>query len=631
MKLYYDKRLKDPTYYAQQGYRKADGTPTTRNVKKFGKHSELLKITDDPLAYCREQIRLMNEEYRTGTASMQIDIDFNEKVDDTDDACSRSDYVNIGYFYLQYIYQQLDLDVFFKKAAAKRRITYDCNKINRFLTYSRILDPRSKFGTYDHLDTYFEKPDIKYQHIMRFLDVLNDNSVPYLKWLYKNSDNIIKRDSSVIYYDCTNFYFETEKADEAVFDDVTGELLSYGLRQYGVSKEHRPNPIVEMGLLMDKRGIPITMCLDPGNKSEQLTAVPLEKEILPALEDTKLIYCADVGLGSYNIRQFNSMGGRAFIVTQSIKKLSGELKDLIFTDKNYKLLSSDRPITIEEMKSFDRFASDKLFLYNDNAYKVIPADKAVDLGLFEYKENADGSQRKVKAKGTLEQVIIVTFSRKMMEYQRSVRNRQIKRAEQMLKRNDPEEIKKGPNDIRRFMKRIAKTKSGEKAEVSYEMDPEKIAEEEKYDGYYAVATNLTDDKARDIISIMSRRYQIEDCFRIIKTYFNGRPVFCWTPGHIKAHFLICYTALLIYRLLECGLDDKGVHVTTGNLITTLRNMNVADDGMYYRALYKGSQSLNALTLYNDLALDHKKYKPSDLKKKIKKLSGKYSHTTKSDH
>lgn len=621
MKLFFDKRRKDPVYYVQQGYRNANGKSTTRNVKILGHHSELLKITDDPVAYCKEQVRLMNEEYRVGRSSIQIQLDFNEKVDQTSDQCSKADFVNIGYFYLQDIYSQLNLSDFFKKISAGRRIKFDCDQINRFLTYGRILDPRSKYGTFDHMSMYFEKPEIDYHNIMRFLDVLDANSSDYLRWLYKNSDNVIKRDSSVVYYDCSNFYFESEQPDEPDYDDVTGELISYGLRQYGVSKEHRPNPIVEMGLLMDKRGIPITMCLHPGNTSEQITAVPLEKEIMSTLEKSNFIYCADAGLGSYDIRQFNAMGGRSFIVTQSIKKLSKEMKELVFKDENYKLLSSDAECTIKQMKEFDRDDLGNRSLYNDKAYKVLPADKVVDLGLYEYQKTQSGGYRKVKAKGNLKQIVIITFSRKMMEYQRRVRQRQIERAERLIKNKDPEEIKKGPNDVKRFMKRVAKTKSGEKAEISYVIDQEKIAEEEKYDGYYAVATNLVDANVKDILGIMHKRYQIEDCFRIIKTSFSGRPVYCSTPEHIKAHFLICYTALLIYRLLECGIDDKGAHVTTSNLIETLRAMNVCDEGMYYRSLYKGSNTLTALSKYKDLTLDHKRYKPTDLKKILKKISG----------
>lgn len=345
---------------------------------------------------------------------------------------------------------------------------------------------------------------------------------------------------------------------EDVVDEVTVEIFK-GMRQYGVSKEHRPNPIVEMGLFMDTRGIPITMCLHPGNTSEQLTAVPLEKEVMKMLPDTKFIYCADAGLGSYNIRKFNSMGGRAFIVTQSIKKLSDVLKQAVFNDYDYRLLSDDTPVTISGMKSFDLYDRKNLELYNDSAYKVLEADKTLDLGLYEDVTLKNGRTVRGKAKGILKQRIIVTFSRKAMEYQRAVRNRQIERARKMINLKDPEEIKKGPNDVKRFLKRVAKTKSGETATIEHILDEEKIAEEEKYDGYNAVATNLS-EPAKEILAVSNKRYQIEDCFRIMKTNFDGRPVNHRLRERIKAHFLICYTALLVYRLLEIKLDDQGTHI-----------------------------------------------------------------------
>ena len=427
-----------------------------------------------------------------------------------------------------------------------------------------------------------------------------------------------KRDTSVLYYDCTNFYFECEQEDEDIVDEVTGEVMK-GLRQYGRCKEHRPNPIVEMGLFMDSQGIPITMCLHPGSTSEQLTAVPLEKEVLNMLPDTKFICCADAGLGSYNIRKFNSMGGRAFIVTQSVKKLSDTLKKAVFNDYGYRLLSDNSPITIRDMKTFDRHEKDNLGLYNDHAYKVIAADKVMDLGLYEDVALKNGRTVQRKAKGTLKQRIIITFSRKMMEYQRTIRNRQIERAKKLLSMKDPEEIKKGPNDVKRFMKRISKTKSGEKAEVEYILDESKIAEEEKYDGYYAVATNLS-DPAKDILDVSRKRYQIEDCFRIMKTSFDGRPVNHRLPERIKAHFLICFTALLVYRLMEVKLDEQKTHVTVNDLITTLKNMNVANiHDIEYMALYNGSKALDALTQLTLLPLDRIHYRPKELNGIIKKI------------
>ena len=612
MKLYYDKRLKDPTYYIQQGFRNGKKT-TTKNIKRLGKHSELLLITDDPLEYAKNEVKKMNEEYRSGRSEFVVTMDFNERIPSSDSPCSNSTSLNIGYLYLKDIYAKLNLSDFFKSVSSDRKITYDCNKICQFLTYARILDPASKYGTYDKLDTYYEKPQVEYQHMIRFLDILDRNSDKYLKHLFDNSENIVKRDTSVMYYDCTNYFFETEKPDEEIVDEVTGEII-LGLRQFGISKKNKTSPIVEMGLIMDSRGIPISMCIHPGNTNEQLTAVPLEKEVIKMTGNKKFIYCADAGLGSYNIRKFNDMGGRAYIVTQSVKKLGQEIKDIVFNDSNYRLLSNDDAITLKEMRTFNKKDANNLSLYNDFAYKVIPANTAMDTGLYEEKVYKNGRTKKVKAKGTLHQYIIVTFSRKMMEYQRTIRERQLERAKKLLRLKDPEKIKKGPNDIRRFLKNTSSDTA------NYVLDMDKIHEEEKYDGFYAVATNL-DDSAKDILAVAQNRYKIEDCFRIMKTNFDARPVFLRKPERIRAHFLICYTALLIYRLMECKLDDNLTHVTTSNLIKTLRNMNVVNmDDMYYKSIYSGSQALDALERCFELQLNRKYYRPSDLNKIVKKFS-----------
>lgn len=555
----------------------------------------------------------MNEEYRSGRSEFIVTMDFNERIPSTDSPCSNSTSLNIGYLYLKDIYAKLNLSDFFKSVSSDRKITYDCNKICQFLTYARILDPASKYGTYDKLDTYYEKPQVEYQHMIRFLDILDRNSDQYLKHLFDNSENIVKRDTSVMYYDCTNYFFETEKPDEEIVDEVTGEII-LGLRQFGISKENKTSPIVEMGLIMDRRGIPISMCIHPGNTNEQLTAVPLEKEVIKMTGNKKFIYCADAGLGSYNIRKFNDMGGRAYIVTQSVKKLGQEIKDIVFNDSNYHLLSNDDTITLKEMRTFDKKDANNLSLYNDFAYKVIPANTAMDTGLYEEKVYKNGRTKKVKVKGTLHQYIIVTFSRKMMEYQRTIRERQLERAKKLLRLKDPEKIKKGPNDIRRFLKNTSSDTA------NYVLDMDKIHEEEKYDGFYAVATNL-DDSAKDILAVAQNRYKIEDCFRIMKTNFDARPVFLRKPERIRAHFLICYTALLIYRLMECKLDDNLTHVTTSNLIKTLRNMNVVNmDDMYYKSIYSGSQALDALERCFELQLNRKYYRPSDLNKIAKKFS-----------
>lgn len=617
MKLNYDRKSKDPTYFIQMGIRNGKKT-TTKNVKRIGKHSELLAITPDPLAYAKQQVEEFNKEYQEGKIDMSLKVDFNEKLSATKDIASKSALLNVGYFILQHLYHDLKLSDFFHDIKSNSKVTFDCNTINRFLTFARILDPKSKLGTFDKLDNYYETPSFDYQHILRFMDLLEDNYDNYLEHLYINSNNIIKRNTSVCYFDCTNYYFESEDEDDEYIDEATGEILK-GLRRYGPSKEHRPNPIVQMGLFMDGNGIPISMCINSGSDNEQKCAVPLEQKITKMFKNKPFIYCADAGLGSFNIRKFNSMGGRAFIVTQSVKKLSDKLKEAVFNDYDYRRISDDSSITIRHMKEFDRFDKENLPLYNDTVYKIINADSAIDVGLYEEKIYKNGKSRMVKSKALLKQKIIITFSRKMMEYQRHIRNAQIERAKNILNNQNVEDVKKGPHDVTRFIKRTSKGKDGEKASDYYEIDQSIIDREEAYDGYYAIATNLEDD-AKSILEINSKRYKIEDCFRILKTNFNARPVYHRNRKRIIAHFMICYTALLIYRLLENKLDQYGTHFTTVDILDTLRNMNVMNtQNAFYTSTYTASQVCTSLNGIFDLGLDKKYYLPKDLNKKLKKI------------
>ena len=613
MKIWYDRKSKDPTYFVQMGIRNGKKT-TTKNVARIGKHSELLKITDDPLAYAKEQVKKYNEEYKNkNCVSLEIKVDFAEKIKATGDTTSHSTLLNIGYFFLQQFYHDLKIDSFFESVTADRKNEFDPNLINRFLTYSRILYPDSKLGTHQNLCRFYEQPVFDYVHILRTMDILQEHYDEYISHLFETSCQLVKRDTSVCFYDCSNYYFEVETDDEDYVDAVTGETIK-GLRKYGPCKEHRPNPIVEMGLFMDRDGIPLSMCITSGSDNEQTTAIPLEKKLTKMFKGKKFIYCADAGLGSLNIRNFNSMGGRAFIVTQSIKKLSAALQQAVFSDTDYHLLSSDEPATIKDMKEFDRHDHENRELYNDRIYKIIPADKAFDLGLYEEKAGKNGSVRKVKSKAVVPQKIIVSFSRKMMEYQRYIRNRQIERAKKLLKNLDPETYKKGPHDVTRFIKRTSSTKSGEKITDQYTIDQSVIEEEEKYDGFYAVATNL-DDSAKDILEVSANRYKIEDCFRMMKTNFSARPVFHQKRERIIAHFMICYTALLIYRLIEKKLDLHGTHYTADTLIETMENMDVANiEDMCYMSTYTSSDACTALNALTGLGLDKKYYQPKELNK-----------------
>lgn len=600
----YNKNAKDPIYYVQVGIRQGKKT-TTKNIARIGKHSELLRDHSDPLAYAREYVRKLNEQKEM--VDITLYLNFAHKLLPSDDDVSRSLVFNTGYLVLDRIYRDLNIRTALEKMMSETRATFDLNQIVRFLVFDRILDPGSKLHTVCHLDSYYERPRFDYQHVLRGMDVLSENFDNYICHLYEASSKIIKRDTTVCYYDCTNYYSEIETADEDTVDEYTGEIIE-GFRKYGLSKDHKPNPLVQMGLFMDSDGIPMSMCLTKGNEAETNTVLPLEKKLVRIIKNSDFIYCADAGLGSYDIRKFNAMGGRRFIVTQSLKKLPDTLKEAVFNDSHYRLLSNGREISIETMKSFD--PASNLSLYQDRAYKVEDASKELVMD-FPEERIIRKKKKTVKAKATLEQRIIITFSRKSYEYQRKIRAGQIERAKKLLKTSDPEAIKKGANDVRRFIRRKASTKE------SYILDEEKIREEEKYDGYYIIATNVYDKSVQEILDISSKRYRIEECFRITKNDFVSRPYYHRLKERIIAHFMLCYTALLIYRLLEVQLDRNGTHFTTRQIIETLKNMNVTDfDGFIYKSLYTDSRTLQAIMKIYPLKLDHQYYLKTTLDKLI---------------
>lgn len=606
MKLSYNRNSKNPIYYISQSIRNGKKT-TSFNVCKIGKHSELLaQGIENPLEYAKSQVEKYNNSLLEEKVSYSIDINFEEKVSPSVENTSKSLSSNIGYFYLQYFYSKLKIKNLLNDISKDRKFNFNLNDITRFLVFDRILYPKSKLATVNNLNFYYEKPEFSHQNVLRAMDVLSDNYDLFLNHLFTESNNIVKRDTSVCYYDCTNYYFEIESPDEQYFDDVTGEYL-YGLRQYGPSKEHRPNPIVEMGLFMDKDGIPITMGLFPGNMNEQKTVASLETKMIKSLNNKKLIYCGDAGLGSASIRTFNDMGGRAFIVTQSIKKLSESLQNELLKDEGFKLLSSDDETTISKLKEFDKNDPKNIHLYNDKAYKSIFVDSNIDLGLIEEKKLNNGKTKLVKSKTNLKQRIIITYSRKMAEYQKIIRNKQIERAKILISKG-VDDIRKGPNDIARFIKNANEEKN------TYVLDQDRIEQEEKFDGFYAIATNLLNDSAKEIFEINDQRYKIEDCFRVLKTNFDARPVYHRLDNRIVAHFMICYTSLLIYRLLEKKLKEKGYHFTINEILTTLKNMNISNvKDRFYQADYTGGNVLNALCNTFKLQLDKKYYLPKNLK------------------
>ena len=472
MKLWYDRKSKNPTYFVQLGIRNGKKT-TTKNIARIGRHSDLLKITDDPLSYAKGQVAKYNEEAKLNNqVSLELKINFAEKLKASDSTASSSKQLNIGYFFLQQLYHDLEIGSFFDSITAGSKITFDPNLVNRFLTCDRILAPDSKLGSLQHMANYYEQPQFDYMHIMRTMDLMADHYDEYISHLFEKSNNIIKRDISVCFYDCTNYYFEIETEDDDYVDEVTGETIK-GMRKFGHSKEHRPNPIVEMGLFMDTDGIPLSMCITSGSDNEQTTVIPLEKKLSQMFQKKKFIYCADAGLGSLNIRNFNSMGGRAFIVTQSIKKLPAEDRTWALNGTGFKRLSDDTFVDITSLSEDDK---DQLY-YKDEPFTA----------------------------KKLHQRLIITYSSKYAAYQKAIRAEQISRAEKMAAKGSLKRQRKNPNDPARFVNKAAVTKEGEKAKIHYHLDLDKIAEKEKYDGLCAVCTDLLDDDVTDILKVSEGR------------------------------------------------------------------------------------------------------------------------------
>ena len=446
---------------------------------------------------------------------------------------------NVGYLFLQDIYYKLGLNQICNDITDKYQFKFDLNDILSKLIYSRILFPASKLKTLDLSKKFLEQPNFDYQHIERSLPILCKENDFIQSELYKNSKKYAPRNNRILYYDCTNFFFELEIEDE--------------FRKYGKSKENRPNPIVQMGLFMDGDTIPLSCEITPGNKNEQKTLQPLEEKILKDFELSEIVVCTDAGLASTANRKFNNTNSRKFITTQSIKKLKEFLKEEVLDlTKGWHLPGSDKIYNIEALRTDEKLKEG----YKDKTF---------------YKE------RWIKENG-LEQRLIVTFSVKYQEYQRHIRNNQIERARKIIE-NNPKKIGKAKqNDPKRFIETINTTSNGDVAEeIHYSINQNIIDEEAKYDGLYAVCTNLEDD-VQDIIKVNHKRWEIEESFRIMKSEFNARPVFHSNEEAIKAHFLICFLALTIYRYLEKKLDDK---YTVGEIIDTLKEMEFSvKDGDY---------------------------------------------------
>ena len=534
------------SFYISKGFINDKGVSTSVIVRKLGTLKDLLPehgpTRDDVMAWAKEEARLETLKYKQERENKSIQITFHA---DRQLDYDKQSFFHGGYLFLQSVYYQLQINKICRKLKQKYKFKYDINAILSDLIYTRVLEPCSKRSSYKAASEFLEKPSYELHDVYRALDVLGAECDLFQSEIYKNSHFLGERNDKILYYDCSNYYFEIEQED--------------GSKKYGKSKEHRPNPIIQMGLFMDGAGIPLAFSLFPGNANEQTSLKPLEKKLLEDFGCQKFIYCSDAGLGSESIREYNHMGERAYIVTQSIKKLKKEEKEWALNPQGFKRVYDNTPVDITKLP-----ADDKGLYYKDEPYTT----------------------------KKLHQRLIVTYSPKYALYQKSIRDKQVERAQKMLDSGNTKKSQKNLNDPARFIGKMAVTKEGEAADIQHYLDENKISEEARYDGLYAVCTDLLDDEVGDILKVSEGRWQFEECFRIMKTDFSARPVYLQDENRIKAHFLICFLALTIYRFLEKKLKYE---YTCEELLDTLKAINFAEiQEQGFIPLYKRKMITNAL-------------------------------------
>jgi transposase len=529
MRLSISKSKNATSYYVKEDVT-IDGKRTSKIIEKLGTAAELEKKLGgrDPEEWAREYVEELNRLEKEGREPVVIAKYSPSKLINKGEQRS----FNGGYLFLQKLYHGLGLHKICTEITKKYKFEYNLDSIISRLLYGRILFPSSKLSTYELSSQLIEPPNFKLHQIYRALEIIAKEADFIQSTLYKNSLKLSKRNTGVLYYDCTNYFFEIEQEE--------------GLKQYGFSKEHKPNPIVQMGLFMDGDGIPLAFSITPGNTNEQVTMKPLVKKILSDFELSRFVVCTDTGLASNSNRRFNNQAGRAFITTQSIKKLKGFLKEWALEPKDWRLAGSTKN------------------------YDICELDEE------KYKEEIFYKERWIKEDG-LEQKLIVTYSIKYRDYHRQVRDSQIQRAIDTLDKNPSKISKHRQNDYKRFIEKKNCTNDGEIAEKEiYSLNSDLIKSEAAYDGFYAVCTNL-EEEAAEITKINRRRWEIEECFRIMKDEFKARPVYLKRDDRITAHFTTCFMALLIYRLLEKKLEDK---FTCDTIVKSLRNMNFLESKGY---------------------------------------------------
>lgn len=496
---------------------------TNKVVEKLGTYENLKEsLNEDPIKWAKNYVEKLNQQEKEGTRNILVKYNPTKIIEK-----NQQNSFNGGYLFLEKIYYELGLNNICKDISKKYKFEYDLDNILSRLVYGRIIFPASKLATNDLSKRFIEQPNFELQHIYRALEVISKETDFIQSELYKNSLKVSKRNTNILYYDCTNYFFEIEEES--------------GLRQYGPSKEHRPNPITQMGLFMDGDGIPLAFNISSGNTNEQVTLTPLEEKILEDFKLSKFIVCTDAGLASYANRKFNDKDERAFITTQSIKKLKKHLMDWALSADGWHLTGHNKEYNINEINENEEIFKDKIFF----------------------------KERWIK-ENDLEQKLIVTYSLKYKNYQRQIRNSQIERAKNAITTKTFKLDKCNQNDYKRFIKRTNITAEGEIAEKKIlSINNEIIEKEEKFDGFYGVCTNL-EDNAEEIIKVNQRRWEIEESFRIMKSEFKARPVYLSRDDRITAHFTTCFLSLVLLRFLEKKLEEK---YSSSKIIDCLRKMN----------------------------------------------------------
>ena len=531
MRLGISKSKNTINYYIIKDYNK-NGKRSTKHVTRIGNLEEVKKMAgnQDYMIWLKDYVKKYNEEHcKKEIITIKKN---NKKIIEP----NINNYFNVGYLFLEKIYNQLNIKNICDSIQSKYQFHFDLNEILSYLVFARIIYPSSKLETFNQCKNFIKQPSFELHDEYRSLSYIAQNMDFIQEELFNNSKNVMNRNSKVIYYDCTNYFFEIDNQDD--------------LRKYGISKDHRPNPIVGMGLFMDGDGLPLSFNIYPGNKNEQTTLIPEESKIINnfKLDDSKIILCTDAGLSSDEIKKFNIKDNRGFVITQSIKKLKEEYKKQIFDKSNWRIVNDLK--NVYDLSNIDNDTTLREKYYNTLFYKIIETETK-----------------------SVKQDLIVTFSFKYFDYNRTIRNNQIERAKKSIETGNVKRKGKNQNDYRRFIDSLNVTDEGEVAEnIEYCINEDIIKQEEIYDGYYGLTTNLIGE-IEEILKIVKGRWEIEESFKIMKSDFLARPVNLSREDRIKAHFMTCFISLLIYRILERKLNCK---YTTTEILKTIRNMNVLE-------------------------------------------------------